>query len=340
MQLITEYGSPAVLTGYVREALADRPGNAFSLSRWLPDRTINDISFQLSRGGGGLTEAAGYRNWDAESDIATAPGSSRITGELPPISRKKPVGEYERIRRRGVAADQAAEIQNAMLSDGVVLGRQIEARVEIARAQALFEGRVVLQENGLVGITADYGRNAAHNVTATKVWSDPTADIIADTSAWLEVYSDTNGDRPTYTLMSLKIYNWLRRNNQLRALSTTGATAPSVLTSSTLDALLADYGIPQPVIYDAKYSVAGTATRVTPEDKICFLPAEGDAVGQTLWGVPVEGDDPRYGLAGSEAGIAVGAYKTEDPQTVWTRATAIVLPVAADPDRTFVADVL
>ncbi|GAB7187156.1 hypothetical protein ATKI12_6987 [Kitasatospora sp. Ki12] len=339
MQLITEYGSPAVLTGYVRAALADRPENQFSLSRWLPDTTINDLNYRLTRGGGGLTEAAGYRNWDAESDISSRPGSSRITGELPPISRKMPVGEYERIRRRGLDS-QNAEIRDALLADGVRLGRQIEARVEIARAAALFDAKVTLSENGLTGITADYGRKAEHNVTATKVWSDPTADIIADTAAWLEVYTDTNGARPEYTLMSLKIYNWLRRNAQLRGLSTTGATAPTVLTASTLDALLADYGIPQPVIYDAKYSLNGTATRVTPEDKLCFLPAVGDSVGQTLWGVPVEGDDPRYGLTGSEAGIAVGAYKSEDPQTVWTRATAIVLPVAADPDRTFVADVL
>jgi hypothetical protein len=38
--------------------------------------------------------------------------------------------------------------------------------------------------------------------------------------------------------------------------------------------------------------------------------------------------------------VAVGGYKTEDPQTVWTRATAIALPVMAAPDLTFVADVL
>ncbi|MFD0276170.1 major capsid protein [Kitasatospora sp. NPDC127111] len=339
MQLITEYATPAELTGYVRAALADRPENQLTLERWLPNATINDLTYRLSRGGGGLTEAAGYRSWDAESDIATRPGSSRITGELPPISRKIPVGEYERIRRRGLDG-QRAEIRDAMMDDGVRLARQIEARVELARGSALFNGSVTLAENGLVGLTADFGRNAAHSVTAVKVWSDPTADIIADLSAWLEVYVDTNGERPANTIMSLKIYNWLRRNAQLRGLSTTGATAPSVLTSSMLDAVLQDYGFPAPVIYDARVSVAGVSTRVTPEDKIAFVPAPGDTIGKTLWGVPVEGDDPRYGLAGDAAGIAVGGYKTEDPQTVWTRATAIVLPVAVDPDRTFVADVL
>jgi hypothetical protein len=104
--------------------------------------------------------------------------------------------------------------------------------------------------------------------------------------------------------------------------------------------VLGDFDIPPVVIYDAKVSVGGVATRVTPEDKILFLPEQGDAAGKTLWGVPVEANDPRYGLAGDAAGVAVGGYKSEDPQTVWTRATAIALPVLAAPDLTFVADVI
>ncbi|CAO0836166.1 Phage capsid protein OS=Streptomyces microflavus OX=1919 GN=Smic_81310 PE=4 SV=1 [Streptomyces microflavus] len=141
-------------------------------------------------------------------------------------------------------------------------------------------------------------------------------------------------------LISRAIWTALKRNTQLRGLSTTGATAPTVLTDSLLAAILADHGIPPLVRYDAKVNVGGVSTRITPNDKLAFLPAQGDALGQTLWGVPVEADDARYGLAGDEAGIAVGAYKTEDPQTVWTRATAIALPVVAAPDLSFVADVL
>jgi hypothetical protein len=338
MQLITEYATPAELTGYVRAALADRDENQFSLSRWLPNRTINDLTYRFSRGGGGLTEAANYRAYDAESDTTTRPGSTRVSGELPPMSRKVSVTEYERIRRRNVDT-QNAEIRDAMLADAVRISNQIEARVEIARGSALFNGSVTLAENG-VQASVDFGRNAAHSVTAGTVWSNAAADVIADFGTWLEVYNDTNGRLPAYTMMSRKIFNYLKRNTQLRGLTTTGATAPSILTGNMLEAVLSEYDIPPIVIYDAKYSVNNTATRITPEDKICFLPEQGESAGQTLWGVPVEADDPRYGLTGSEAGIVVGGYKTEDPQTVWTRATAIVLPVLGDPDTTFVADVI
>ena len=49
---------PAQLTGYAREALADREQNAFTLSRWLPSRQVDDLLYRFTRGGTGLVEAA------------------------------------------------------------------------------------------------------------------------------------------------------------------------------------------------------------------------------------------------------------------------------------------
>ncbi|MFE6493424.1 major capsid protein [Streptomyces sp. NPDC057748] len=340
MQLITEYATPAELTGYAREALRFREENTLNLNRWLPNETINDLTFRFNRGGGGLTEAAVFRAFDAESDIGTRSGGARVSGELPPISRKMPVGEYEQIRMRNVDT-QAAEIRDAMESDSVKLVSAIAARLELARGEALFTGAVNLNENN-VQASVNFGRSAAHSVTPATAWTNTeTATAYDDLQAWLEVYNDTNGALPAYTLMSRKIYNALRKNKQIRELAFAGsASAPGVLTREGLNAVLGQYDIPPIEIYDAKVSVGGVATRVTPEDKLLFLPEQGDAAGKTLWGVPVEANDPRYGLAGDAAGIAVGGYKSEDPQTVWTRATAIALPVVAAPDLTFVADVI
>jgi hypothetical protein len=105
-----------------------------------------------------------------------------------------------------------------------------------------------------------------------------------------------------------------------------------------MDALSAA-GLPTPVIYDAQVNVAGVSTRITPANKVALLPPSNVKVGETLWGSPIESQDPRYGLAGSEAGVAVGAYYSEDPQTLWTRATAIVLPIIGNPDVTMTATV-
>ncbi|GGY88506.1 phage capsid protein [Streptomyces nitrosporeus] len=339
MQLITEYATPAELTGYARAALRDREENRFSLNRWLPNQTINDLVYRFNRGGGGLVEAAVFRAFDAESDIGSRSGAARVTGELPPISRKYPLGEYDQIKMRNVDS-QKAEIRDAMEADSIKGVTAIAARAELARGDAIFNGGVTINENR-VSAGVDFGRKGSHSVIAGTVWTDENALILDEAQSWLDVYNDTNGELPEATLLSRKIYRAMLRNKQLRDLAYRGASsAPGVLRGEDLNAVLADYDIPPVVIYDAKVSVDGIATRVTPEDKLAFLPAQGDALGATLWGVPVEANDPRYGLQGDAAGVAVGAYKSEDPQTVWTRSTAIVLPVLGNPDLSFVADVL
>ncbi|MFJ9212995.1 major capsid protein [Streptomyces sp. NPDC102264] len=340
MQLITEYATPAELTGYARAALRDREENALNLNRWLPNDTVNDLSYRFNRGGGGLVEAAVYRAYDAESDIGSRSGGARVSGELPPISRKYPLGEYDQIKMRNVDS-QAAEIRDAMEADSIKGVTAIAARTELARGDAIFNGSVTIAEND-VQAGVNFGRSAGHSVTAAIAFSNTETALAYDYfMTWLDVYNDTNGGLPSVTLMSRKIYNFMRRNKQLRELAYRGSsTAPTVLTKDDLNTILGDFDIPPVEIYDAKVNVGGTPTRVTPEDKLAFLPAPGDALGKTLWGVPVEANDPRYGLAGDAAGVAVGAYKSEDPQTVWTRATAIVLPVVAAPDLSFVADVL
>jgi hypothetical protein len=340
MQLITEYATPAELTGYARAALRDREENQFSLNRWLPNDTINDLTYRFARGGGGLVEAAVYRAFDAESDIGSRSGAARVSGELPPISRKYALSEYEQIKMRNVDT-QKAEIRDAMEADAIKGVSAIAARTELARGDAIFNASVTINENR-VSAGVDYGRNPAHSVSAAIPFSSTETSLAYDYfQSWLDVYNDTNGDLPAFTLMSRKIYNFLRRNKQIRELAYRGASsAPTVLTKDDLNNILGDFDIPPVVVYDAKVSVDGVATRVTPEDKLAFMPAQGDALGKTLWGVPVEANDPRYGLQGDAAGVAVGAYKSEDPQTVWRASTAIVLPVVGSPDLTFVADVL
>jgi hypothetical protein len=339
MQLITEYVTPAELTGYARAALRDREENQFTLNAWLPNETINDLVYRFNRGGGGLTEAAVYRGFDAESDIGVRSGATRVTGELPPISRKMVLGEYEQIKLRNLG-DQRGELRDALESDAEKIVSAIAARVELARGDAIFNAAVTISENN-VSAGVDFGRKSSHSVTAATVWTDPDALILDEAQGWLDVYSDTNGELPAATLTSRKVYRAMQRNKQLRELAYRGASsAPGVLRREDLNAVLADYDIPPIVINDAKVSVGGASTRVTPEDKLAFMPAQGEALGKTLWGIPAEAMDPEYGLAGDEAGVAVAALLSRDPHALWTMATAIVLPVVGNPDLTLVADVV
>ncbi|MEU0225230.1 major capsid protein [Streptomyces sp. NPDC006284] len=343
MQLVTEYVNPVTLSGYAREALSDFEGNRFTLSQWLPSDVVDDLTFQFQKGGGGLVEAAVFRAYDASSDVGVRPGATRASGMLPPISRKIPVGEYEQLKERNLSDKEG--VQDTLFNLAEKLTREIAARIEIARGDAIFNGSVTIAENG-VSASVDFGRDPDHSVTLDGVtdalWDDTeTSTPFDNLTEWVEVYEATTGERPEYALMPERILRLLQRNVQLCRMSTTGPVPPVMLTVDELNALLKDHDLPQIVTNDSRVSFKGVTTRITPADKVALLPAPGDSLGKTLWGTPVEANDPAYGFTSADrAGILAGSFRTEDPQTLWTRATAIALPVVPAPDRSFVAKVV
>jgi hypothetical protein len=258
---------------------------------------------------------------------------------LPPISRKIPVSEYEQLKERNLV--DAESVPDKIMNLAEKLTREVAARVELARGDALFNGDVTIAENG-VSARVDYGRDAGHSVVAEVLWDDTeTSTPFDDLTEWVETYNATTGEAPEYALMPERVARLLRSNAQLCRMSTTDAIPPVMLTLEELNELLRKHDLPQVVTYDARVSFKGVATRVTPADKVCLLPAPGDSVGKTLWGTPVEARDNRLHIpSGDQPGILALSYKSEDPQTLWTRVVAIVLPVLAAPDRTFVAKVV
>ncbi|MFI6819727.1 major capsid protein [Micromonospora sp. NPDC050187] len=342
MLLTDEFITPAELTGYVRAALADMDRNRFTLSRWLPRREIDDLLYRYTRGGEGLTEAATVRAYDAESPIGSRPGVTRVTGELPPISRKIRLSEYDRLRMR---RDDAG-IRSAILTDAERMARAVAARLEMFRGEALYRGQLVISENGVIA-TVDFGRSGSHTVAPATLWSDPAAATpLADLIAWRDTYIATNGEAPGAIVTSTTVLGYLLRNAEMRQLAATVAGTPAIVSQATVNAVFAAYGLPPIEVYDAQVRVGGSATRVIPADRLIMLPAPGDPddaestdLGATLLGTTAESLEPEYGLSGVEPGIVAGSYSTKDPVAVWTKAAAIGLPVLANPDLTLAADV-
>lgn len=336
MWLNADYITPAELTGYARAAAQDLAINQFTLGQWLPNREVDDLTFRFVRGGEGLTDAATFRAYDAESPIGSRPGVSRVTGELPPISRKIRLGEYERLRQRKL--DEA--VGEAIMGDAERMVRSVAARLEVARGQALVTGKVTISENGVIA-EADYGRAAGHTVTAAATWATDTTDIIGHLNTWRDTYVANTGEEPGTILTSRKVFGYMLRNSAFRQLAATVAGTPTLVTADAVNNVLSAYGLPSITTYDAQVRVNGSAVRVIADDKLLLLPSSGaNQLGATLYGTTAESMEPDFGLAGSEAGIVAGAYSTKDPVAVWTKAAAIALPVLANPDLSFCADVI
>lgn len=336
MLITNEYILPAELTGYVRGALADLNRNQFTLSQHLNDQVIDDLDYRLSRGGQGLADAGVFRSYDTEAPIISRPGISRISGELPPLSAKLRLDEYSRLRQRKLDN----QIQSQILNDAERLTRGLAARMELARGDALVNGTVTISENG-VSATVDFGRNAAHSVTTATLWSAGGADPLADLRTWRDTYVDNTGDEPGVILTSRKVLANLMQNAAVRNLVFPGSNQPSVVTESAVNQVLQAFSLPPITTYDARVNVGGSATRVIPDNRVILLPQGQSQLGSTLWGTTAEALDPDFGIDSTQApGIVAGSYSTKDPVALWTKASAIGIPVLANPDLSFVATVL
>lgn len=335
--------NPVELTGYSRAALADLDANQFVLNQWLPNREVRDLEFRFQAGGQGLVDAATFRSWDTESPIGTRPSTTRVTGELPPISRKLRLGEYERLRLNGGVAPGGVndEIRNEVYADGVRLTRGIAARLEMARAEALYSGKVILNENGVVA-TVDFGRAAGHTVTAGVLWSDTTNAVpLTNLQAYITTYLAANGVKPGALMVSTATFNHLLANAQVRDMLRTGPSSITRVRPSDLRDLFSDFELPPIVVNDEMVRVAGTNTRVIPAAKAVLLPPpdpnpETNELGGTLYGVSAGALDNGNFSPSDQAGVYVASYMEEAaPHGKWTEAEAVAIPIVANPNLTF-----
>jgi hypothetical protein len=330
--------TPAELTGYAREALADRPENALQLSEILPHQQVDDLNYRFNRGGGGLAAAASFRAYDAEPRFGKREGLTRVSGELPAIGQQYVLGEYDQLRLR-----QANEqIRNLLLRDAARIARAIDTRFEFARGQALVEGKVTLNEDGVVA-EVDFGRLATHSVAPVTLWSNLAASTpIDDLQAWRDVYVDTNGQPPGVIMTSTRVVNYLVRNAQVRSMVLPVGSTVTQVRRSDLDAVMTDFGLPAIRVFDARaIDQTGVSRRVIADDKLLFLPPDGTELGATLWGTTLEAQESQYGIAPADhPGVVVGAFKqSTTPIRVFTIGSAIGIPILGDPDLSFVADV-
>jgi hypothetical protein len=347
--LDTEYIEPEELTAVVRASLAEQQVNRFTLSRWLPNVVIDDVTFRFSKGGtGGLAEASVYRAWDTESRIGRREGVAQVMGELPPISEKIPLNEYDSLRIRNL--DTNDPVRRAIARDAYRLATNIAARFELGKGEALANGTFTIAENGLSLPPVEFGRKPEHSVTAATLWSDhANATPLDDLETWVQVYVDTNGTAPDRMMMPRTVLSHMRQSDQVvrqvYPLAPSGS-APMVSVEQ-LNTVLDGLGLPQIELNDARVSVDGAATRVMPDDALVFLPAPGptDAADPTdlggfLLGTTAESLEPEYESVPERAGVVAATWKTKDPVRLWTHAAAVGMPVVREPNLTLKAVVI
>ena len=342
---LDEFQGPAFL-GYIRAVPVNQ---AFLGSKWLPNLTVDDLSFEYIRGAVNKIVMAHVMGFDSEAPIQGKGGiGEKVQGELPPIKRKVRFSEKEIIRflqPRAGTADKQAAIDSVYNQTDSLLG-SIQARVEWLRMHALSEATVVYDEGG-IKFEFDFGldKELLFDLTTGKNANGTTIDGLAgvdwslvdsakpldDIQTIVDVFRDkTGGVSLAEFPMSKKALGYIKRNAELRTLIR-GANSPTqVLTTAEVQALLDTYELPTITTYDVtvtKENEDGSQTdeRTMAVNKGFMVPAS--PIGNTLWG-PTAESRKLIGtpLAGQAPGIYAETYDTNEPPAEWVKAAAIAFP--------------
>ena len=331
MALWTDVIKPVEVTAFAREVVANTDEGS-TLAGIFPNVQVNATTYSWDVGEV-LSEVAEYRSFDAESQFGRSVGRGRKTSELAPVALKKRISEYDQYVLNGANSPESLQAAAERIS-----GELAQAHVNrqaLLRGSILSTGRLTINEGGFV-TDVDFGRRADFNKTAGTLWSTAsTSDPVRDLETWLAEFEEANGTTPTDLILSRRVLSHVK--NRMREAGYFGTAEQINVTTSAVNDQLVARGLPQITVNERR----AAGQRVIPDNQVILASTEG--AGGTVWGTPIESADPAYGLAagGLEVpGLAVGAYREDDPQVAFIRSTAVVLPILANPDLTLVANVL
>jgi hypothetical protein len=335
--------SPDALTTFVRQ-VPQSP--AFALDQILPNRYLdrNSVDFaELVQ----TNRTARFRAYDARLHVSERDAGSTKQVKLPALSTSISMGEYERLQlefARTGGTNQAG-LANAIYNDGERLTREILARMEQARGDVLTDFKFTLAGEGNLVLEADFGAPAGHLVTPATPWTTlASATVLSDLIAWNDVYVASNGNSAGAFWTSQRVARLMQRNAEVIAAVAGTAAGRTRVTAAELNDLLASEGLPEIRTYDASVDVDGTTTRVIPDDRLLFVPAEAGSLGFTAWGISATAlelvNANVSDIAFEDAQGIVGVVeKSGPPYREFTYVDAVGMPIISNPRGLLVADV-
>ena len=262
---------------------------------------------------------------------------------------KVKIDQSERLRaliNRGVVNEQS--LYNRVLRDGYNLSEQVFTRSKVAKNELLATGKVTIKENGL-NLTVDYGVPESHLNKKLYLGQGNLADQLrAIKQAAVDVGKPITG---MYT--SSIVWSKLLEDKSLQRLINGTLQEGMMLEEAKLRSYLSrELGITRVLLNDATYSLPlkmgedgrpiTTVKKYYPTDRITFF-CSTNKLGDGLWGDPPEVSAAKFmEVSGSEVSpyVVVSQYAENDPAVVWTKASALFMPVLYDPDSIYVATVV
>lgn len=278
-----------------------------------------DVSIAQLVEGGNVPVMAQIHSFDSEARIGERPNFE--VKNYTKLLIKEKINQTERIRQfLKYAPDN--KVKQFVFDDAANLISRVLTRAEVATMEVLGTGQATYIENN-VNLTVNYGVKTG-NFVAT--WSDPTADILGDIETAIAERA-SRGYTTERAITSSKVIGYMLANNAIKGY---WANKAEPLTKSRLLTWLNDnYGI-EFVVNDAVYKTAlsdTTTKRFYPENAVTFLSTR-TAVGQGMFGYTPE--ELALPETSEKNFVTVTQWFEEDAVAVWTKASALYVPVLKD----------
>lgn len=299
-----------------------------------------------------IPQMAQFHAFDTEAQKSIPAPIDEHNVEKGLIKVKRNTSELLRqLTGRGVTEE--TELYDAVMDFAADLSNQVVTRAKVARAELMSTGKVTIKENGL-DTTVDYGVPAA-NLSMTCDLGEGAATDPASQLHTLVDFAADEGVTLTGVVCARSVLTKMRQNKAVQK-AINGTNMEGVLvTNAQLRAWLDDeFGIATVITDDLSYSLpytigsdgrpVVTQKRYFPKDKVSFFgTSNGMRLGAGLWGVPPEVDLASYyegGVTNRDIYVYISQWSEKDPAVLWTKASALFMPVLFNPNSLYVAKVI
>lgn len=269
---------------------------------------------------------------DSEARIGDRPNFEELSFEK--LFIKEKLNQTERMAEFIDSGASAGQIKNLIFDDIANLVSRVLTRVEVMKMEYLASGRVTVHENGVM-TSVDYKVPFANNLGPQFI-------------DMLEEIGITRSLEQVKTMAKAKGYNLQRAFCSSEFITNVLCGDDTILgfisnanvvpTEKNVRAWVKDnFGIEFVPIDDVyKTSVhSEEVLRFFPSNVLSFVGTR-DTLGNAVFGVTPEERRLRNGKTSEKALVTTTQWINEDPVAVWTKASAIALPVPKDPNGLFI----
>lgn len=348
-----DFLEPDVAVAIARQELALFDANdTNSLARYLPSLEVDDIEYEIEvNGEDNNITAANWRMFNGNTTSEKWGEGQKSRGRLMPLSRNYTLDEETRLRMRNDSKN-AIRLESERLVRRAV--RAIALEVNAQRANAISNAAVDIHGSGGLRQRVEFGRDDEFDTTAPILFSETSADPLAQIEAWTEQYEEKNGFRPETVLMSNEVRRIISTHPTVVRNATRDELAERA-NASELARLFAEYNLPEILpLPTSKVKKDNLETGETEyrslfdKDSLLFLPRGGNAIdpqssvfGRTMWGRTLSADTEDFGLGGGDlAGVVAAVIEEGWPSHLEIIADAIAMPVVFNPNFSLKAKVV